>query len=300
MDHLPATWTALCALAFALGAKHGLDADHLATIDGLTRYNARANPRLARLAGALFSLGHGAVVMTVAVLATSLSRGWETPGWLEASGVAVSVAFLFGLAFLNVRAVLVTHPDDVVAPVGFKGRLLGRFVTVRRAWAVAAVGMLFALSFDTISQAALFALAAGRFGGAADAALVAGLFIAGMLCVDGANGMWISRLIRRADRTAAMASRVLALTVAAISAAVGVFTVMKVVVPAVDAWSAEHELAAGMAVIAGVLLSFAVAVTAARRRCGARRRRVVRSGRSLFGRTRLDETTSLRATRYSE
>ncbi len=45
MDELPATWTALCMLAFVLGARHGFDADHLATIDGLTRYNARTNPR---------------------------------------------------------------------------------------------------------------------------------------------------------------------------------------------------------------------------------------------------------------
>jgi high-affinity nickel-transport protein len=56
MDQLPATWTALCALAFVLGARHGFDADHLATIDGLTRYNARTNPALARFCGALFSL----------------------------------------------------------------------------------------------------------------------------------------------------------------------------------------------------------------------------------------------------
>ena len=62
--------------------------------------------------------------------------------------------------------------------------------------------MLFALSFDTISQAALFAIAAGRFGGVAEALLVAGLFVLGMLAVDGINGVWICRLIRRADRTA--------------------------------------------------------------------------------------------------
>ena len=32
----------LVALAFVLGLKHGMDADHLATIDGLTRCNAAA------------------------------------------------------------------------------------------------------------------------------------------------------------------------------------------------------------------------------------------------------------------
>ena len=41
------------ALAFALGVRHGFDADHLATIDGLTRCNTRANPLLARI-GALY------------------------------------------------------------------------------------------------------------------------------------------------------------------------------------------------------------------------------------------------------
>ena len=266
MDQLPATWTALCALAFVLGTRHGFDADHLATIDGLTRYNARTNPALARFCGTLFSLGHGLVVCSVAFAAASLTTGWQTPAWLEATGVGVSIVFLFGLAFLNVRAVLLTDPLAVVAPVGFRSRLLGRFVTVRKPWAVAAVGVLFALSFDTISQATLFALAAGRFGGVAEALLVAGLFVLGMLVVDGINGVWISRLIRRADRTAAIASRVMALTVAGISLAVGCFTVAKLLLPSVDAWAEGREMLFGAVVVLGVLTAFAVGMVAARRR----------------------------------
>lgn len=266
MDPLPATWTALCVLAFLLGARHGFDADHLATIDGLTRYNARTRPALARLCGALFSLGHGMVVGAVACAAAALTTGWQTPAWLEATGVGISIAFLFGLAFLNLRAVLLTDPLAVVAPVGVRSRLLGRFVTVRRPWAVTAVGALFALSFDTISQATLFALAAGRFGGVAEALLVAGLFVLGMLLVDGVNGVWISRLIRRADRTAALASRVMALTVAGISFAVGLFAVAKLLLPGVDAWADGRELLIGGAVVTAVLTAFAVAMRVARRR----------------------------------
>jgi len=180
--------------------------------------------------------------------------------------VGVSIAFLFGLAFLNLRAVLLTDPLAVVAPVGIRSRLLGRFLTVRQPWAVAAVGMLFALSFDTISQATLFALAAGRFGGVAEALLVAGLFVLGMLVVDGVNGVWISGLIRRADRTAVVASRVMALTVAGLSLTVGLFTVAKVLFPAVDAWAEGRELLFGGAVVAGVLTAFTVAMRVARRR----------------------------------
>jgi len=265
MDALPATWTALCALTFLLGLKHGFDADHLATIDGLTRYNARENPRLARFAGALFSLGHGVVVVLIAFGAGTLSARWQTPGWLEVTGAAVSVFFLFGLAFVNVAAVLTTAPNAVVAPSGLKARLLGRVLTVRRPWAIAAVGMLFALSFDTVSQAALFALAAGHFGGVSSALLIAGLFVLGMLLVDGANGVWISALIRRANRTAAIASRVMALAVAAISLGVGLFTVAKLLLPAVDAWADAHELVSGTLVVTGVILAFAIAMRAARR-----------------------------------
>jgi len=263
MDTLPATWTALCLLAFVLGLKHGFDADHLATIDGLTRYNARANPALARVAGALFSLGHGVVVLLVALAAGTLSAGWQTPGWLELAGAAVSVLFLFGLAFVNVHAVVTGAPDAVVAPTGLKARLLGRMLTVRRSWAIAAVGMLFALSFDTVSQAALFALAAGRFGGIARAMIVAGLFVLGMLTVDGINGAWISALIRRADRTAVVASRVMALAVAAISLAVGLFTVAKLLLPALDAWAAARELVFGTAVVSAVIVAFLAAMRAA-------------------------------------
>jgi len=266
VDSLPATWFALCSLALILGARHGFDADHLATIDGLTRCNARANPRLARSAGALFSLGHGAVVIAVALIAGSLSAAWHTPAWLEVTGAAVSVAFLFGLAFLNVRAVLTTAPHAVVAPAGVRARLLGRFLDIRRAWAVAAVGGLFALSFDTISQAALFALAAGRFGGLSDALFVAALFVLAMFAVDGVNGLWISRLIRQADRTAVVASRVMALAVAGVSLAVGAFTVAKILIPAVDEWADGRELWLGTGVVLSVFGAFVAAMRLARRR----------------------------------
>jgi high-affinity nickel-transport protein len=266
VDPLPATWLALCALAFVLGVRHGFDADHLATIDGLTRYNARANPRLSRSAGALFSLGHGVVVILVALVAGSLATGWQTPAWLEVTGATVSVVFLFGLAFLNVRAVLTADPRAVVATAGVRARLLGRFLNIRRAWAVASVGMLFALSFDTVSQAALFALAAGRFGGVSHALFVAALFVLGMLTVDGANGLWINRLIRRADRAAAIASRVMALTVAGISLVVGAFTVAKILVPALDAWAGGRELWFGAAVLVAVLVAFVAAMRMARGR----------------------------------
>ena len=36
METLPSDWLSMLILTFVLGMKHGFDADHLATIDGLT------------------------------------------------------------------------------------------------------------------------------------------------------------------------------------------------------------------------------------------------------------------------
>jgi high-affinity nickel-transport protein len=183
------------------------------------------------------------------------------PSWRLGRAQGAVFMVLFGLAFLNLRAVLLTDPLAVVAPIGIKSRLLGRFVTVKKPWAVAAVGMLFAFSFDTISQATLFALAAGRFGGVAEALLVAGLFVLGMLVVDGINGVWISRLIRRAHSGHRLARN--GATVAGISLAVGCFTVAKLFLPAVDVGRGREVLVGG-AVVLGVLTAFTIGMVAAR------------------------------------
>lgn len=265
MDALPESFAALCLLAFTLGARHGFDADHLATIDGLTRCNAERHPALARACGALFSGGHGLVVCAFAVLTATAWRGWQAPAWLEATGVAVSIAFLFGLAVVNLRAVMASEPGAPVAPRGLRSRLLGRVLTVRQPWAVAAVGALFAISFDTLSQAAVFALAATHHGGLPQVLLVCGLFVLGMLVVDGANGLWIHRLVRHASGTAAIASRVMALAVAAVSLALGIFTLAKVLSADVEAWAEARGMVIGAAVMISVAVAFAVGMVAARR-----------------------------------
>ena len=77
--NLPTEWTALCALVFLLGLKHGFDADHLATIDGLTRFNTRQRRPFGRYCGALFSLGHGVVVLLIAAGVGVASERWDAP-----------------------------------------------------------------------------------------------------------------------------------------------------------------------------------------------------------------------------
>lgn len=261
---LPSDLLALSLLVFVLGLKHGFDADHLATIDGLTRFNARKRPGLARYCGALFSLGHGAVVVAIALTVSTLARYWQTPEWLETVGAWISIAFLFALGLLNIHAVLRAEPGEVVHPVGLKGRFLGRLAQAARPGLIALVGALFALSFDTISQAALFALTASQFGGWQDALLLGLLFMLGMLVTDGINGFWISRLIVRADQVARIASRVMSLVVAGISLLVGAFGVMKLSLPDIDAWSEGKELFFGAAVVTVIGVSYLLALRLSR------------------------------------
>jgi high-affinity nickel-transport protein len=265
MDALPADWTSLALLTFVLGMKHGFDADHLATIDGLTRYNSRTNPGLARRCGALFSLGHGAVVVAIALGVSVLASGWRVPEQFATLGAAISIAFLLALGSLNLAAVLATAPHEMVQPVGLKGKLLGRLRHAGHPALVAGVGALFALSFDTLSQAAFFAFAAASYGGWTHALGLALLFLLGMLLTDGINGAWIARLIARADEVALIASRVMGLVVSGISLLVAAFGLARLLSPTVEGWSDGKELAVGGLLLASIAASFLLALRLGRR-----------------------------------
>lgn len=249
MTDLPTSYAALASLAFVLGLRHGVDADHLATIDGLTRLHGAGAPRAARWCGVLFSLGHGAVILAVVLGLGAVQSAWQVPQALQASGLAVSLTFLVLLGLANLRAAWCTPAGQLVRPVGLKGRWLGTWVQGRHPVAAAAVGALFALSFDTLSQAALFAVA-GRTFGVGPAAVLALLFVAGMLVTDGLNGWWIARVLARADARAAMASRLMSAAVALVSLGVAGFGLLRWLSPSLDSWAEPHAAWVGAAVVA--------------------------------------------------
>ncbi|MCX7110983.1 MAG: nickel transporter [Proteobacteria bacterium] len=268
MEQLPQEGLALILLVFVLGMKHGLDADHLATIDGMTRYNAPVNPALARFCGVLFSLGHGAVVVAVATIASWAAKTWTAPEWMESFGVFTSIFFLSLLGCANLLAVLRTPANQIVQPVGVKGRFLGSLQRAGRPSLIALVGALFALSFDTMSQAALFALSARQEGEFWRAPLLGGIFMFGMLVTDGLNGLWISRVLRRADRMAVIASRVMGLTVATLSLAVAALAAAKYCSPAIGGLMEGLEMQTGLAVFAAVCIALAAGMLLSHRRAG--------------------------------
>lgn len=264
MEQLPQDWLALLFVVFTLGVKHGLDADHLAAIDGLTRFNVQQKPRLAPWCGSLFSLGHGAVVVAIALAVSALARHWAVPEWMEDIGAWTSIVVLAVLGVMNLLMVLRAQPGEMVRPVALKGRLFGRLQRTSNPWLIGLVGALFAFSFDTMSQASLFALTGTQNGGSGYALMLGALFTTGMMVTDGINGLLVARLIRHADHIACVASRVMGLAVGGLSLAVSGFGICKYVSPEVGAWSQGKELSFGLSFIAVVGLSFLLAVRAAR------------------------------------
>jgi high-affinity nickel-transport protein len=266
METLPQEALPLVALAFALGAKHGLDADHLVAIDGLTRFNAQTRPGLARWCGVLFSLGHGAVVIGIAAFVGLAAGRWIVPAWLETTGAWISIGFLTALGLLNLAAVIKAPPDALVRPVGLKAGFLGRVMRTSNPGTILLVGALFAVSFDTVSQAALFALTASQLSSASLGVAAATSFMLGMLLADGVNGLWIASLIRNADRRARIATRIMGLAVAGLSLGVAALGAAKLVSPGVDEWTEGRELLIGLAVVALVAASFVLAMASSRLR----------------------------------
>jgi len=255
MSALPADWMPLLLMVFALGLKHGMDPDHIVTIDGLTRFNS-ARPQLSRWAGVLFSLGHGLVVTLAAGLIAWAARAWQAPIWLENLGAWISILFLLLLGAVNLWAVFRAAPNEIVRPVGLKSRWFGKLTQISHPVLIATVGALFALSFDTLSQAALFSLAASSVSGWQFAAALGVVFMLGMMATDGVNGFWVAHLIRRADRSALVASRVLSLVIAGLSFVIALLGIAKYLSPAVAAHTEGRELLLGAGVVTVLAFSF--------------------------------------------
>lgn len=251
------------ALALLLGMQHGLDPDHLAAIDGLTRFNARTNAARARWCGLWFSLGHGTLVTLATLLVATLASGLQLPEWVDTASGWVAVALLVLIGSINVWS-LYTGQADLHGPSGLRGRWLRGLLGVRHPLAIFGIGALFALSFETLTQASVFALGVGVSGvsGVSDVSGLSGsvwlplamgaVFTAGMMLTDAVNGLWLYRLARNTQRHSVRAMRRLALAIATLSFTMAAWVATRMLSPGVDAWFDGTELLVGLAVLAGV------------------------------------------------
>lgn len=194
----------MALMALMLGIRHGFDLDHLATIDAMTR-SVFLQGRLSRWVGVIFSLGHGLVVIAASMLVAGGFLSGAMPVWLMGLGHVISLFFLVFFGLLTLYQVLKPEAMHHWAP-----RPWGADIPF---WMVFIIGMLFAFSFDTLSQAALFSLSGSAGDGLYFAGLLGFLFMLGMMVADGLNGATVSFLLAKTQ----VLSRVLGLLIALFS-----------------------------------------------------------------------------------
>jgi len=198
-------------VAYTLGLRHAVDADHIAAIDNVTRKLIQDGGRPIAV-GLYFALGHSAIVLiatcAIALLIGAISR---YASFSHIGGVVATVAsasFLFAIAAMNLvilRSVWLRfsalrrgepYKDDLSVPMSGGGPLsrLFRplFSMVSRSWQMLLLGFLFGLGFDTATEVSLMGVAGTQavHGASLGTILVfPALFAAGMALVDTTDGI---------------------------------------------------------------------------------------------------------------
>ncbi len=202
---------------FVLGARHGLDWDHIAAITDLTAASDaedRSGPR--RLGLALwYCLGHGLIIallgFAVAVMGVGLPAGVDT-----------AFQYVVGLTLVLLGGFVLYQLGRDRGSYRYAGRVALLVGAVRRGWRRArrretpldnplddltkrsafVVGLLHGTGAETPTQVVLFA-SAGASGSGAAATLILLAFVAGLIVSDlGIAAAWLTGLVgsRRAPR----------------------------------------------------------------------------------------------------
>jgi high-affinity nickel-transport protein len=195
-------------LAYVLGLRHAVDADHIAAIDNVVRKLMQEGKRPVS-AGLFFSLGHSLVIaIAVAVI---VGTAFALQGRLHAFkvigsviGTGTSAFFLLAIAAVNLiilrgvwrsfqrarrgEAVAEHELDQLLSGRGLLARIFRPlFRMVTRSWHMFALGFLFGLGFDTATEITLFTVAGSQASEGMSFGMVMifpALFAAGMTLVD--------------------------------------------------------------------------------------------------------------------
>jgi high-affinity nickel-transport protein len=239
-------------LAYGLGLRHAVDADHIAAIDNVTRKLMQEGKRPVGV-GLFFSLGHSTVVVLASVGIAMAAKLLDTrlDAFRDIGGVvgtAVSATFLLAIAAMNLVVLVSVYRafqrvraggsyveedlDVLLGGGGLLARLLRPlFATIRESWHMYPLGFLFGLGFDTATEIGLLGISAAQGSGGLpiwSILVFPALFTAGMSLVDtldsilmvGAYGWAFTRPIRKLyyNLTITFVSVVVALLVGGIEA----------------------------------------------------------------------------------
>jgi high-affinity nickel-transport protein len=201
------------ALAYGLGLRHAVDADHIAAIDNTTRKLIQDQKQPVAV-GLFFSLGHSTIVILlsffIAISTVFVSR--QLPQFQHIGaiiGTSLSSFFLLLIGLINVVVFMdiyriwkhvsagkhfnETHIDAHLHKRGLIARFLHPLLkTITASWQMYFVGFLFGLGFDTASEVGLLSLSAegaGKHIPLLAILLLPLAFTAGMALVDTLDGI---------------------------------------------------------------------------------------------------------------
>ena len=168
-------------LAYGLGLRHAIDADHIAAIDNVMRKLLQDGGRPVGV-GFFFSIGHSTVVIlasiaiaaTATALRTHLEAFHSVGGFI---GTSVSALFLIVIAVMNLFTLTSVYrafhrvrrdgeytEEDLNVLLnggGILSRILRPFFgAIRRSWHMYPLGVLFGLGFDTATEVGLLGISA--------------------------------------------------------------------------------------------------------------------------------------------
>lgn len=201
-------------LAYTLGLRHGVDADHICAIDNTTRKLLQQGKKPYTV-GTWFSLGHSTIVMGMLVALVIAARfilsTYPTFAAVGAVlGTAISGGFLYLIAFINLlifweiylifRQLRAGALDNAKLEAqlnsrGFMNRYFSwLFKFVNEPWQIYPVGILFGLGFDTATEVTLIAITVTVGTAAAGFPLwmvlvLPFLFTCGMVLTDTSDGI---------------------------------------------------------------------------------------------------------------
>ncbi len=173
------------------------------------------------------------------------------------AGIWAAIGILAYLGMLNLRSAL-HRSEKRAGVVGLRTGLLGGVLKTANPVAVMGVGALFALSFDTVGQAALMAGAVQNLGGWPQAMLLTVAFVSGMCVVDALNGVWTASLVRRSSGFGRTASRVMAGGIGLLGLLTATYGAATQLSPAIEAWAEGKESWLSAGLLACVALAFVV------------------------------------------
>jgi high-affinity nickel-transport protein len=200
-------------LAYTLGLRHAVDADHIAAIDNVTRKLMQDGKRPVAV-GFMFSLGHSTVVVlgSAAISGAALAMQHRLDAFRNVAGIVgtmVSAFFLLSIAIVNLIVLRSVYrsfakvrrgepyvEEDLellLSGRGFLSRIFRPlFHMIGRSWQMFPLGFLFGLGFDTATEIGLLGISAVE----ASKGLSFGsilvfpvLFAAGMSLIDTADNV---------------------------------------------------------------------------------------------------------------